>query len=563
MATRSPYGYAMQYTPNPKRPMPKPQPAPATKKVGRPDPAQALPQIAGLTVEQLSRMTPVQIQQYQALYGAQGPNYGGVPKVDFNALQRSAWEQAGKQVGDLTAPYQAERETLAKQLGSSQRAATEFTQAFAAIAGGGNANIDDPEAQRYALENWGGSYIGGMAASIGAQLLGQVTATFGAQEAKYAAEILRIMDTRPDLAERIYSEVAKDASERVKEGVSIAQMDYKNQIAALATYAKALGGGVGSSYLQTAKVDGNLYQYNPATKQWEVGIAGTSGSGGASRDTRLRTVGGSVYEQDPVTGKWSVAIPGKGSGGAGRESASTVSNTVKRATTAGEAALEKVKANIFGKIPGAYAAKDSPEYASAEEAYQAWLDSGTSFGSAMKRVTAAISRHLKAIGYTPAQVKRAAYEIVSAEFDPPKGYKPPKATNVSYSMTYSGGGGEGLVKLLQEAGFSGEGLRIAYGIALRESGGRPEAFNGNTGTGDRSWGLFQINTLGSLKSRVKQFGLKSERDLLDALTNAKVAYRMSKGGTDFGAWGIGPNAYRSGAGMDTIQRWYDAFPGTV
>jgi cell wall-associated NlpC family hydrolase len=35
---------------------------------------------------------------------------------------------------------------------------------------------------------------------------------------------------------------------------------------------------------------------------------------------------------------------------------------------------------------------------------------------------------------------------------------------------------------------------------------------------------------------------------------------MSKGGKDFGAWGIGPNAYRQGAGMETIKKYYDQFP---
>jgi hypothetical protein len=37
---------------------------------------------------------------------------------------------------------------------------------------------------------------------------------------------------------------------------------------------------------------------------------------------------------------------------------------------------------------------------------------------------------------------------------------------------------------------------------------------------------------------------------------------MSKGGEDFGAWGIGPNAYRSGAGMSTLKRLYE-YPGIV
>jgi len=35
---------------------------------------------------------------------------------------------------------------------------------------------------------------------------------------------------------------------------------------------------------------------------------------------------------------------------------------------------------------------------------------------------------------------------------------------------------------------------------------------------------------------------------------------MSNGGKDFGAWGIGPNAYRQGAGTETIKKYMDQFP---
>lgn len=121
-----------------------------------------------------------------------------------------------------------------------------------------------------------------------------------------------------------------------------------------------------------------------------------------------------------------------------------------------------------------------------------------------------------------------------------------------------------LISTLQRAGFKGDALRTAYAIGMRESGGRPEAYNPNRSTGDDSYGLFQINMLGNLGAdRRRRYGLQSNSDLYDPLTNASVAYKLSKGGTDFGAWGIGPNAYRSGAGFDTIKRWYDSFPGAV
>lgn len=122
--------------------------------------------------------------------------------------------------------------------------------------------------------------------------------------------------------------------------------------------------------------------------------------------------------------------------------------------------------------------------------------------------------------------------------------------------------GNDLVEILKDAGFRGEGLKLAYGIVMRESGGRPTAYNGNTGTGDRSYGLFQINMLGNMgPTRSRQFGLSSYNDLFDPVRNARAAYLMSKGGTDFGPWGIGPNAYRSGAGYDTIAPYVNQFPG--
>jgi cell wall-associated NlpC family hydrolase len=118
-----------------------------------------------------------------------------------------------------------------------------------------------------------------------------------------------------------------------------------------------------------------------------------------------------------------------------------------------------------------------------------------------------------------------------------------------------------LSNVLATAGFKGKALQTAFGIAKRESGGRPDAFNPDRSTGDQSYGLFQINMLGSMgPSRRKQFGLKSNEDLLDPIKNAKAAYRMSQGGKDFGAWGIGPNAYRSGAGLETIAPYLNRVP---
>jgi len=141
--------------------------------------------------------------------------------------------------------------------------------------------------------------------------------------------------------------------------------------------------------------------------------------------------------------------------------------------------------------------------------------------------------------------------------DPPDfdlGLTPPPSFG---STSVPGGVGDPLVHTLQQAGFKGQALKTAWAIAKRESGGRADAYNPDRSTGDDSYGLFQINMLGKLgPARLKQYGLSSYKDLLNPETNARVAYAMSKGGKDFGAWGIGPNAYRKMPALD-----FSGFPG--
>ena len=80
-----------------------------------------------------------------------------------------------------------------------------------------------------------------------------------------------------------------------------------------------------------------------------------------------------------------------------------------------------------------------------------------------------------------------------------------------------------LMSILRQAGFSGDGLQMAYAIAMAESGGHSGSHNTNASTGDNSYGLFQINMLGSMgPERRQQYGLSSNDDLFDPLTNATV-----------------------------------------
>lgn len=109
-----------------------------------------------------------------------------------------------------------------------------------------------------------------------------------------------------------------------------------------------------------------------------------------------------------------------------------------------------------------------------------------------------------------------------------------------------------LSDILKAAGFSGGALATAEGVAGAESGGSSTAHNVNPMTGDNSYGLFQINMLGAMgPQRRAAYGLKSNDQLLDPLTNAKVAFQLSKGGTDWSPWStFKSGAYRAGYGQD-------------
>lgn len=96
-----------------------------------------------------------------------------------------------------------------------------------------------------------------------------------------------------------------------------------------------------------------------------------------------------------------------------------------------------------------------------------------------------------------------------------------------------------LVNLLQVVGFEGKALNMAYAVAKKESNGRPTAHNDNVKTGDNSYGIFQINMLGELgEKRRQKYGLSSNRDLFNPVTNAQIAYHMSQKGKIWTAWKV-------------------------
>ena len=110
------------------------------------------------------------------------------------------------------------------------------------------------------------------------------------------------------------------------------------------------------------------------------------------------------------------------------------------------------------------------------------------------------------------------------------------------------GSGEYTVKkaydLIKAAGGTDEEARILAAISQPESRGNPRAYNPNAATGDLSYGLWQINMLGAMgPERRAKYGLKSNKDLFDPATNARVALAMARARGGYKRW----STYKSGA----------------
>jgi len=119
-----------------------------------------------------------------------------------------------------------------------------------------------------------------------------------------------------------------------------------------------------------------------------------------------------------------------------------------------------------------------------------------------------------------------------------------------------------LAQMLSAVGFEGKALKTAWAVVKKESNGRPLAFNGNTRTGDSSYGIFQINMIGGLGvARRDKYDLDSNKDLFDAVINAQIAYHMSGGGKDWTSWKI--SAPYTNSDEIRYKYWYERFPEGV
>jgi hypothetical protein len=118
-----------------------------------------------------------------------------------------------------------------------------------------------------------------------------------------------------------------------------------------------------------------------------------------------------------------------------------------------------------------------------------------------------------------------------------------------------------LVDLLHSVGFQGKSLKTAWAVVKRESNGRPLAHNDNINTGDNSYGIFQINMIGTLgEDRRAKFGLDSNKQLFDPVTNAEIVFHMTNGGSDWSSWDIGSEAYNGGVNEPAFYKWLKKYP---
>lgn len=138
---------------------------------------------------------------------------------------------------------------------------------------------------------------------------------------------------------------------------------------------------------------------------------------------------------------------------------------------------------------------------------------------------------------------------------PPKlGLTGPSSLSVGPQVHVNGPAINLCAKVAQEAGFSGRSLVVAVAIAMAESSCNPTATNANSNS-SVDYGLWQINTVHGLPVSC----------LFDPLCNAKAAYDISSGGTNFYPWctydypacgGAGQGAYRQylGAAQEAVGR---------
>lgn len=165
-------------------------------------------------------------------------------------------------------------------------------------------------------------------------------------------------------------------------------------------------------------------------------------------------------------------------------------------------------------------------------------------------VTLGLTGSASALSSTPAETVYAKSNApIATEASKPvvdKAEKPNSSTGTCKNW---------LVRELKEAGFKGRGLRIAWAIAMRESGGRANAISS---TGD--YGVFQFNRAAWGKQP-----WWNTKKMLDRDYNIMVAYRISQKGHTFYPWDIDGKGkhkgeYTSRSVYAKYKTWYKKYP---
>ncbi len=127
--------------------------------------------------------------------------------------------------------------------------------------------------------------------------------------------------------------------------------------------------------------------------------------------------------------------------------------------------------------------------------------------------------------------------------EPPRALTPTEAPEGANETTAGPAlGTPQLVDLIKKAGGTDEEAKTMAAIALAESSGVPTITNMKAP--DKSYGLWQINMLGDMgPQRLAKFGLKSNEDLLNPETNARVALALKRARNGYQDW----TTYTSGA----------------
>jgi hypothetical protein len=229
----------------------------------------------------------------------QGPDFSGIPEYTPEQID----EMASSTVAKYLKPYEDMQAQAYRRsqdmftIGSEQ--ATNFSKAMASILQGG---LTGEAGMQYAHDNFGGSYLGAMAAQQGAQIILQLTNDWQERDFEIGDKYAEILGKRPELEEEVRQNLLKGVSEQ-RDAV---MDDYKWKMDFYAWFKKNVVGGDANGKPITQKIGGDLFQYGPDgwTKVIEAGQEATQ--------PMTRTVGGDLFENR--NGKWVKVIESGDSG---------------------------------------------------------------------------------------------------------------------------------------------------------------------------------------------------------------------------------------------------------